>query len=85
MQATSIKISSDGNIVFIYSDGLLPVMDTGNSSVKRVSHVEPCSAGGWCADMSPVGGPVLGPYTLRSEALQAEVEWLEVNLFGGAK
>ena len=33
--------------------------------------------GRWLADLSPVGGPILGPYDLRSEALEAEVEWLE--------
>lgn len=30
-------------------------------------------------DLSPVGGPRLGPFVLRSVALQAEVEWLEGN------
>ena len=40
------------------------------------SHVEPDGNGGWKADMSPVNGPVLGPYKKRSEALQKEVEWL---------
>ena len=33
--------------------------------------------GAWTADLSPVNGPVLGPYTRRSEALAAEIAWLE--------
>lgn len=30
----------------------------------------------WWADMIPVGGPVLGPFNSRDEALEAEVGWL---------
>jgi len=30
----------------------------------------------WWADMSPVDGPVLGPFTTRDDALKAETEWL---------
>jgi len=33
----------------------------------------------WQADMSPVGGPVLGPYRDRAEAIENEVVWLERN------
>lgn len=31
---------------------------------------------GWWADMLPVYGPVLGPFSTRQEALDAEVVWL---------
>ena len=34
---------------------------------------------GWLADLSPVNGPVLGPFDRRSEALAAELAWLEAN------
>lgn len=30
----------------------------------------------WWADMLLVGGPVLGPFNSRAEALEAEVKWL---------
>jgi hypothetical protein len=49
----------------------------GQVHIARGSHVEPDDAGQWWADLSPVCGPRLGPFGLRSEALQAEVEWLE--------
>ena len=49
----------------------------GRLSVTRGSHVEPTADGQWWADLSPVCGPVLGPYSLRSEALDAERQWLE--------
>ena len=48
--------------------------------IFRASHVEPSPSGGWFADLSPVNGPLLGPFTLRSDALTAEVAWLEKNI-----
>ena len=47
---------------------------------RRASHVEPNDAGQWEADMAPMGGPVLGPFDLRAEALAAEHAWLEAHL-----
>ena len=35
--------------------------------------------GRWTADLAPVGGPVLGPFVHRSEALDAERAWLEAH------
>lgn len=35
---------------------------------------------GWTADLSPVGGPKLGLFQTRTEALQAEFDWLEQNM-----
>ncbi|MBL8794615.1 MAG: hypothetical protein JNM56_11980, partial [Planctomycetia bacterium] len=46
-------------------------------AIRRASHVEPAAEGSWFADLSPVDGPVLGPFRLRSEALAAERRWLE--------
>jgi hypothetical protein len=68
-----------GNLRFIYNDNLAGLLTLGVSAVARASHVEPHSAGGWTADMSPVDGPVLGPFALRQEALNAEVAWLQAN------
>lgn len=53
-----IKIK-DGHIQFVYDDQLAELLDLGNAAVCRVSHVEPYERGGWYADMSPVGGPVI--------------------------
>ena len=50
--------------------------EPGKLRITRASHVEPDAAGCWSADMGPSGGPVLGPYSSRSEALQAERGWL---------
>ena len=56
----------------------------GALSVRRASHVEPDGAGAWWADLAPAGGPRLGPYRLRSEALRAEADWLDEHLLGAA-
>jgi len=36
----------------------------------------------WQADMALSGGPVLGPFTERSEALLAEQKWINQRLLG---
>jgi hypothetical protein len=55
-----ITIQPDGTATFIYNDETAIVMRTiGEISITRASHVEPSAAGGWFADMRPVGGPVL--------------------------
>jgi hypothetical protein len=45
-------------------------------SIRRGSHVEPDEHGNWLCDLSPVSGPLLGPFASRSAALAAEVDWL---------
>lgn len=76
----NIAIRPDGRIQMLYSDALAPLLSEGEARISRASHVEPDALGGWSADMSPVGGPVLGSFTLRQTALDAEVEWLERNV-----
>ena len=52
----------------------------GRVALRRASHVEPTDDARWIADLSPVGGPILGPYDKRSEALAAEVEYIQKNV-----
>lgn len=75
-------IIKGGEVTGIYSDKLAPILrEMGKTKVRRASHVEPTEDGqGWTADMTPVGGPVLGPFALRQEALDAEVAWLNDHL-----
>jgi hypothetical protein len=72
-------VDDNGNLQFVYSDDLVFLSELGKPTTKRASHVEPV-IDGWTADMSPVGGPFLGPFTLRSQALAEEVEWLKENI-----
>ena len=57
-------------------DEELDLREIGKLQITRASHVDPDAAGYWWADMAPSGGPVLGPYVSRSEALGAEQQWL---------
>jgi hypothetical protein len=68
-------VRADGSLRCLY-DETVDLSALGHVTIRRASHVEPTDNGQWQADLSPVGGPVLGPFTLRSNALAAEVEWL---------
>ena len=70
-----LVVNVDGVARCIY-DEALDLRELGKLQIIRASHVEPDRDGFWWADMGPSGGPVLGPYGSRSEALQAEREWL---------
>lgn len=73
-----IVIEMGGRVRGIYGEAFdLAVF--GQPKITRASHVEPDEEGRWLADLSPVGGPVLGPFDRRSEALEAELAWLEAN------
>jgi hypothetical protein len=73
-----LVISPQGEVRSLYMEAL-PLDTLGQLAISRGSHVEPDYAGRWTADLSPVNGPTLGPFTLRSEALAAEVAWLEAH------
>jgi len=78
----SIFVSPDGTVEFLYEDALRSLLALGRATITRASHVEPTPDGRWTADLSPRGGPLLGPFTLRQEALDAERTWLEAHLLG---
>ena len=70
-----LVVGLDGMARCIY-DEALDLREIGKLQITRASHVEPDRNGYWWADMGPSGGPVLGPYGSRTEALQAERGWL---------
>jgi hypothetical protein len=70
-----LVVAADGVARCIY-DEALDLREIGTLKITRASHVEPDRDGFWWADMGPSGGPVLGPYRSRSEALGAERAWL---------
>lgn len=74
----NIVIGNNGIIRTIYSDILMDLFAQGETKINRASYVEPC-VNGWNADMSPVNGPVLGPFKTRTEALKEENDWLKKN------
>ena len=74
----TVTVKANGDLRFIYDDEIASLLSHGNATIHRASHVEP-SVTGWTADMTPVDGPVLGPFALRHDALTAEVAWLQHN------
>jgi hypothetical protein len=71
-----LVVHSNGDIRCVY-DEQLDLQTLGQVNIQRGSHVEPTADGQWTADLSPVQGPMLGPFALRTEALAAERQWLE--------
>ncbi len=78
-----IIIEPGGTARCIYTEEI-DLAAIGSPTITRASHVEPDQQGRWLADMSPLSGPLLGPFELRSEALTAEYDWLETNWLGRA-
>jgi hypothetical protein len=70
-----LVVDTGGGVRCIY-DETLDLRALGKLQITRASHVEPDSDGNWWADIAPVGGPVLGPFGTRGEALLAERGWL---------
>jgi len=70
-----LVIDTGGTIRCVYSE-MIDLAELGKLTIKRASHVEPDTSGGWWADMAPVHGPKLGPFKVRSEALDAELRWI---------
>ena len=77
-----LLISPKGEIVAIYAE-TIDLAALGRPSILRASHVEPDESGRWHADLSPVYGPVLGPFAHRSQALAAEAAWLRAHWLTG--
>jgi hypothetical protein len=67
-----------GTVRANYSEDI-ELASLGPPTIVRDSYVEPDREGRWLADLAPVSGPVLGPFSRRSDALQAELAWLEAN------
>ncbi len=73
-----LVIAPSGDITCLYSE-TIELMCLGRLSIQRASHVEPDADGRWLADLSPLHGPLLGPFESRSQALAAEQTWLLVH------
>lgn len=73
-----LVITPSGTVRTIYAE-TIDLTALGTPQIVRASHVEPTADGNWSADLSPVDGPVLGPFAKRSEALTAEADWLNAH------
>ena len=77
-----LVVTPQGEARCIYSEEI-DLRSLGTLTIRRASHVEPSADGRWLADLSPIEGPVLGPFDHRTAALAAEFwleqHWLSVN------
>ena len=78
MKSVEVIVTRCGLTKSVFDDDL-DLRHLGAIEIVRASHVEPTPSGSWLADLSPVDGPVLGPFNKRSKALAAEVAWLQQN------
>ncbi len=74
-ETAELIVGLGGSVRMIYSE-LIEPNALGAPTIHRGSHVEPDHRGYWWADLSPCNGPKLGPYAVRSRAIEAEIEWL---------
>ncbi len=72
----NLVIRPNGTVECLY-DEAFNLAQIGQLTIAPASHVEPTGSGQWTADLTPVDGPVLGPFRTRTEALHAERIWLE--------
>ena len=73
-----LSISPQGDIRGIYNDDF-PWLELGKALVQRASNVEPDHLGLWWADLFLSNGPKIGPFARRSDAIAAEIRWLETH------
>ncbi|MBA2116110.1 hypothetical protein [Bremerella alba] len=73
-----IVVAPGGGIRCVYDESI-DLSLLGKVQISRGSHVEPSKESYWFADLAPVGGPSLGPFLKRTDAMAAEVAWLEEN------
>jgi hypothetical protein len=78
-----IVVTPEGAVRCLYSE-MIDLTALGPPEIRRASHVEPDPEGRWHADLRPVGGPVLGPFARRGEALDAEQVWIEEHWLLGS-
>jgi hypothetical protein len=73
-----LRIDRQGQMACVYGEAI-DLAALGQLTIRRGSHVEPDRSGRWWADLGPVSGPRLGPFSQRSEALTTERTWLETH------
>lgn len=76
-----LRVERHGQVECVYGEAI-DLTSLGILTIRRASHVEPDEQGRWWADLAPVGGPKQGPFAHRSEALDAEQEWLAQHWLG---
>jgi hypothetical protein len=71
-----LRVDPCGRLHCVYAE-IIDLACLGDLTIRRASHVEPDAQGQWWVDLAPVHGPRLGSFPLRSQALDAEQDWLD--------
>ena len=77
-----LLITADGSTQYIHSDEAAAFCEELPLRTQRASTIEPDEQGQWWVDLSPVGGPRLGPYapSQRARAVKDEIEWVRQHV-----
>ena len=85
MSKIRIKVTPSGAVSMIYNEAY-DMSAHGPTKIRRASQVEPNADGKWEADMSLLGeehaGVILGPFDDRSDAITAEVDYINKHYLG---
>jgi hypothetical protein len=73
-----LVVDPSGSVHCVYGEAI-DLAALGRLTIRRASRVEPDDDGKWWAELAPVGGPMLGPFDQRGQALEAERAWLEAH------
>jgi len=73
-----VRIDPKGTILALYQE-TLDLGQLGPSEIHRASHVEP-EGDLWTVDLAPIVGPRIGGFLNRSDAIQAEIDWIESHV-----
>lgn len=76
-----MKVTPRGRMIFLYQEKVNLEQEGVVESVVRASDVEPDERGEWWVTIRNRERTTLGPFRKRSQALNAEVAWLEKNCF----
>ena len=76
--AMDLIVKPSGFIRCVYGE-VVDLALLGRPTIVRASSVEPDQRGHWWVNLRPVGGPTLGPFSHRSQALASEQQWLAAH------
>ena len=79
----ALVVDARGSVRCVYAEEI-DLAALGELRITRASRVEPDETGRWWADVTPAGGPILGPFGHRSQALAAERRWIEEHISSAA-
>lgn len=75
-----LTIATTGTVRAVYTEAL-DLEELGTQHITtHISHVDPDENGRWWVELNPVDGPRLGPFRKKSEAIRAEVAWIEEHV-----